>query len=187
MSDSLEKTAKKFIKIRDRKTILAIADKIKKSRSFDSPVGDVKTKKVKKARGMTLDEILAVIPKNIIANAKRDQVRITKLLSRGGKIYSESLTYDTSKRPVEVRKHKHYVEKFSQEDDGHEPFYKSRIKISCDCEFHTFWCEYALTTKGASWIKFSNGEFPVVRNPRNRPFACKHMYVLLNKIKKDKI
>ena len=186
MSNSLEKTVKRLIKLRSRNSVIAAVGKAK-SKVFDAPSLKSNEKKVRKPRGMTMDELLSVCKPNIQANAKRDQVKITKLISRLGKIYSESLTYDTSKIPVEVRLHKHYIEKYDIDNDRDKKFYQSKLKITCDCEYSIYWCEYALTHRGASWIKFSNGEFPIVRNPQNRPLICKHMFVLLNKIKRDKI
>lgn len=49
----------------------------------------------------------------------------------------------------------------------------SRIKCSCACEAYTFWGgEYALWLRGASDILYGNGDPPIVRNPRYRPWAC---------------
>lgn len=50
----------------------------------------------------------------------------------------------------------------------------SNIEISCDCEAFLYWCEVALYRKKAAQILHSNGEPPVVRNPKMIPSGCKH-------------
>ena len=61
-------------------------------------------------------------------------------------------------------------------------FSETRVKVGCSCPFFTFYSEYALAKHGAADIQFSNGEPPVDRNPKERPFACKHVIKLLYKI-----
>lgn len=60
---------------------------------------------------------------------------------------------------------------------------RSKIWISCDCEFHCFYCEVALYRQGASDIIFSNGKYPHVTNPRCAPVVCKHAIALFKKLK----
>lgn len=62
------------------------------------------------------------------------------------------------------------------------PLSKSRLAVSCNCAFHKFQCEYALTSLGASWIKYSNGQPPNFTNPDLAPIVCKHVYALLDHI-----
>lgn len=49
---------------------------------------------------------------------------------------------------------------------------RARVKIECDCEFHCFTCEVALYRLGAADIIHSNGEKPVVTNPKMIPLTC---------------
>lgn len=49
----------------------------------------------------------------------------------------------------------------------------------CTCEYFKFTCEVALEKQGSSEIVFSNGQSPVVRNPRQVPCACKHIIAAL--------
>jgi hypothetical protein len=51
----------------------------------------------------------------------------------------------------------------------------------CDCPYFTYYLEVALTKYGCSSIRSSNGKPPVVRNPQNLPYLCKHL-VLTAKI-----
>ena len=60
--------------------------------------------------------------------------------------------------------------------------------ISHNCDWHKYTCEYALTKKwGASRILYSNGEFPVDKNPNLSAQICKHQFVLLRYIKINKL
>lgn len=56
------------------------------------------------------------------------------------------------------------------------------VKVSCDCEWFTFYCEYALTKWGAANIRYSNGEPAYTTNPSNYPLVCKHLYSLGKKV-----
>lgn len=47
----------------------------------------------------------------------------------------------------------------------------------CDCPYFKYYLEVALTKYGCSSIKSSNGKPPVVRNPQNLPYLCKHLVV----------
>ena len=60
---------------------------------------------------------------------------------------------------------------------------QKRVLVDCDCGFHTFYCEYALWTHGASRIRRSNGQPAVVTNPGNIPMLCKHLFQALKTIK----
>ena len=58
------------------------------------------------------------------------------------------------------------------------PLFKA-LWCTCSCEYWLFHCEYALTEYGASSIINSNGEPPVVTNPRMIPKVCKHIAAVL--------
>ena len=58
------------------------------------------------------------------------------------------------------------------------PLFKT-LWCSCSCEYFLFHCEFALTQHGASSIINSNGEPPVVTNPRMIPKVCKHVAAVL--------
>ena len=57
---------------------------------------------------------------------------------------------------------------------------KDRVWISCECEDFSFRWEYALTQHKASSIIHSNGEPAVIRNPKNIPGVCLHLYKVLS-------
>ena len=47
--------------------------------------------------------------------------------------------------------------------------------VHCDCEYFLYYLEVALAARGSSNVITSNGNFPKVRNPRMRPYLCKHL------------
>lgn len=52
---------------------------------------------------------------------------------------------------------------------------KHPVWLHCDCEYFLYYCEVAVTARGSSSVMTSNGNFPKIRNPRMRPYLCKHL------------
>lgn len=53
---------------------------------------------------------------------------------------------------------------------------KGHVKVSCSCGFHCYWGqEYLLTKQDASWIQYSDGSRPDIRNPQGRIMLCHHV------------
>ena len=66
-------------------------------------------------------------------------------------------------------------------------YFNSRTKLFCDCEAFKFWgFEYILTRKGSV---FGEGEYryPKIRNPRKVGVVCKHLWVILEALKKKEL
>lgn len=57
------------------------------------------------------------------------------------------------------------------------------VLVSCSCPDFLYRWEYALTDSGAAEIEYSNGEFPIIRNPSLKTSYCKHLLALYEKIK----
>lgn len=47
--------------------------------------------------------------------------------------------------------------------------------VHCDCEYFLYYCEVAVTARGSSNVITSNGNYPRIRNPRMKPYICKHI------------
>lgn len=47
--------------------------------------------------------------------------------------------------------------------------------VSCSCPYWRYYCEVAVTARGSSSILISNTQMPKIRNPRMRPYLCKHL------------
>jgi hypothetical protein len=55
----------------------------------------------------------------------------------------------------------------------------SEVWVHCSCPYFTYYLEVVLQLHGSSRIYNSNGEMPKIRNPRLRPYLCKHLYALM--------
>jgi len=64
---------------------------------------------------------------------------------------------------------------------------RAKVRLDCDCEFFTYYCEHALWRYGAAEIKRSNGLFPHVTNPRAVPIVCKHLDTILIQVIKNRV
>lgn len=49
---------------------------------------------------------------------------------------------------------------------------KSYVKVSCNCRYFQYYCEYALYKHGASNLRYSNGQKADETNPTNYPLLC---------------
>ena len=49
------------------------------------------------------------------------------------------------------------------------------VWVHCSCEWFTYNSEYAFALAGSSDIINSNGDWPKIRNPKARPYLCKHL------------
>lgn len=53
--------------------------------------------------------------------------------------------------------------------------------MHCSCPWFLFFCEYALARRGSSDIINSNGKPPDITNPKQWPYACKHVIAVLDR------
>lgn len=144
--------------------------------------------KNRRKRGLSLNGFLRAVPPKIRSNAVRDNVTIKTLKMNRDKtiIRSMSLTYDKTSGRMQIRPHKHEIHIIPLSGEVYNvSFSKAKgLKFFCDCEFWTFDCEYSMATRyGATDIRYSNGEFPIQKNPSLEPVACKHCYVLMSLVK----
>lgn len=47
--------------------------------------------------------------------------------------------------------------------------------VRCSCPYFLYYVEVALTRHDSSDIYYSNGRYPMIRNPKLRPYLCKHL------------
>ena len=59
-----------------------------------------------------------------------------------------------------------------------EDLAESKIWAHCSCPYYTFNVEVVNSLKKSSDVINSNGELPVIRNPRMLPHLCKHLLAL---------
>lgn len=123
--------------------------------------------------------------KQVLANCTRDRILLAKDVtiktvvegydkaSRGPVIKAKttSLRDDKGRRrdkpPV-------YNTEVKGLDVG-KPLSKQYVEVSCSCEDHCYFWEYALNKAGVAQIRYSNGQPPEMKNLRHIPGACKHV------------
>jgi hypothetical protein len=52
--------------------------------------------------------------------------------------------------------------------------------VRCSCPYFLYYVEVALTRHGSSSVYYSNGRYPMIRNPKLRPYLCKHLIAATN-------
>lgn len=59
---------------------------------------------------------------------------------------------------------------------------KTDVWVSCTCPYWKYYCETAVSYDGSTSLLYSNGEFPVIRNPKSISYLCKHLFACSNLI-----
>lgn len=151
-------------------------EQLKKVRS---PAGAKLPDPERALKGLTITRILSKQPAYIRASSEDVVVREYKpTKTKGGLPAIAGKTRDLKTKPI--RLHKFSVIGLEKEKTLSA---QKRVKISCDCEFFLYYCEFALWTWGAANIVYSNGDPAVVKNPGNAILACKHIAKVLLTIK----
>lgn len=119
-----------------------------------------------------------------ILNMKRGSVTFRGKKHKGLKFFVKDSEKTTPRD--KIKKHETLImmqEPASSVPEGALFSDKNRnLIVSCSCEFHLYFCEYALTHYSASFIKYSNGKPPLTTNSGLIPFTCKHVHVCLAEI-----
>lgn len=135
-------------------------------------------------KGMTLDKLLAKTrPAQIELSANVVIKNVRKLFHKktlDPVIVAETYSKKTGKGTTGYDKYVTYVEALHTKKS--DKFSETLVHVGCSCPFFLFYAEYALHKYNAAEIRFSNGEPPVVRNPKERPLLCKHLVKLIGKI-----
>lgn len=136
-------------------------------------------------KGLTLKKMVTnslILDRN---NSKNVHVLTTKFTTsaKGRKAVIGTCQSAPKKAGEKTEKYKCSV--IGLEDDG--PLSAQKCMVSCPCERFTYYCEYALTKKGAAKIKFCNGDPPVVTNPNMITGMCKHLIALSAELIKKKL
>ncbi len=137
---------------------------------------------------LTLEKILRRTPQKWLQNSEDCRVyKFKKIIDTEDKnpvvlaiVYS---LYDSAgNRKSDPIQHKCYIKGLNGKKTA---IISSNVEMSCDCAAFMYWSEVALNRKDAAPIIFSNGEDPLVRNPKLTPFPCKHLVrltlLILNK------
>ncbi len=63
---------------------------------------------------------------------------------------------------------------------------QNRSWVHCSCEYFLYYNEVALAARGSSEVMTSNGALPKIRNPRMKPYLCKHLLAASRVMPKSK-
>lgn len=131
----------------------------------------------------TLQELINLTPAEVKARAQ-DVRPIAKYYETGSKddfkrthrkyptIYNQVRMYFRVSKPRKKSKktrHQSIIRFFGP------PSADSQCWVWCDCEYFTYTLEVALAKMNSSAVENSNGEAPIIRNPGNLGFLCKHL------------
>jgi len=59
--------------------------------------------------------------------------------------------------------------------DGAKMSTGTKCWVTCSCPYWRYYCEVAVAARGSAHVLISNGQFPKIRNPRMKPYLCKHL------------
>jgi len=78
-------------------------------------------------------------------------------------------------------KHSYVVTyRFSNPDNNKISMVQHPTWVRCSCPSFLYRLEVALSKHGSSDVYYSNGRYPMIRNPKLRPYLCKHLMVSLS-------
>lgn len=133
---------------------------------------------MKRTPGLTLRQLLEITPTSIKTRAATQVLVLTASKGKTEDGRGIVIAKTKSKTPTVTAVPREHVTVIESLDGYKISESGAHVKVSCDCGFFTFVCEYALTKYGASTIKYCNGQPPNITNPEERPFLCKHLAIL---------
>jgi hypothetical protein len=136
-------------------------------------------------KGMTVDRLLAKTRPQQIELSQNVVIKNVRFRhhkkSLNPVILCETYSKKTGKGASGYDKYVTYIEALHSKKGA--KFSQTFVKVGCSCPFFTFFAEVALAKHGAADVFFSNGDPPVVRNPKERPLLCKHLVKLVGRVK----
>jgi len=138
---------------------------------------------------LTLKQIIAKTPSNRIEGARYVKpLRVQSGYNEDGQAFIAAQTYSTHEWSptlhtwVRSQNRPKYVTMITFLDK------KLHCKVSCSCADFMFRSEFALHSKGAADIEYSDGSPPDFTNPQLRPQTCKHVvrlyFMIQDKLKR---
>lgn len=113
-------------------------------------------------------------PNRIKARGDNDIVCKLKTITKQGRYLYQTKT--TSNGNV----HKQWIQPLAKEGSKmvttNNPTPKNNVIVWCDCNHFKYNLEVALYKDDASRLIRSNGADPVIMNPKEKKFLCKHLY-----------
>lgn len=140
-----------------------------------------KVKKISRGSGLTARQMMRATPRRIRENA--EFVKVRRVKKRKNDPFSLAVTVTDRRHATEEQPHYLTVQVLSPKGERNIMDPHTKVKISCNCSYFKFYCEYALWKHGSADIIYSNGQPARDTNPRNVPTLCKHGFSLFNFLK----
>lgn len=128
-----------------------------------------------KGRGITAIQFVRKVAKTQLANSKYVAVRSAQLHKTKPLIKTTTITREPGQKPrIHTQRiyatDPNYVGKLSE---------CPSLRVACNCGNHLFQWEVALSYRNAADIIYSDGSYPIEKNPSLRPGCCKHIFKVL--------
>lgn len=136
-------------------------------------------------RTLKLSQVYAETPDRYKARAENARINSLKKRTnvKDGKLVILSVIYTTKDHAGKVKENPDFHYQFIQQLEDKNSLWNSKCKVSCSCMDFLFVDEVSLFKRANSDIYFSNGELPVVKNPRLHPQVCKHLIKLIRTVR----
>lgn len=122
--------------------------------------------------GMSAVQILRKVGKVQLQNSKYVRIKRVQYNERSNLYKFTTETYDP-----ETKQYRIHIQRIYPADREYRGKLSEcpAIKITCSCGFHLFFSEVSLSYHNASDVIYSDGSYPIIRNPSLKPWACKHL------------
>lgn len=120
---------------------------------------------------LKLQQLLRGTPSNIIRNSREVRSRIVRSVLDVDEIGPHKRVLIEARATDGIR---YLIYKFYEPEKKN--LAQSKCYVHCSCPYFLYFLEVALTARGTSSVINSNGQYPRVRNPRLRPYLCKHLF-----------
>lgn len=139
------------------------------------------------ARTLVLKDILKVTPDRYKERAESGRIRkMRRMVDNKTKdqiVLSQIYTAKDHAGKIKADPETHF--QFIRQLERGKKLFNSKCKVSCSCFDFLFVDEVALFKKANADIFFSNGEDPVIKNPKMKPQFCKHLVKLVMEIRRQ--
>ena len=122
--------------------------------------------------GLSIIQLLRKVGKTQILNSKYVRIKRVQFNQEKNLFKIETQTYDP-----ETKQYRTHIQRIYPADRSYKGKLSDcpRIKVACNCGFHLFFSEVSLAYQNAADIIYSDGSYPIVRNPSLKPWVCKHI------------
>ena len=122
--------------------------------------------------GLSIIQLLRKVGKTQILNSKYVRIKRVQFNQEKNLFKIETQTYDP-----ETKQYRTHIQRIYPADRSYKGKLSDcpRIKVACNCGNYLFCAEVALSYHNAADIIYSDGSYPIIKNPSLKPQVCKHL------------